>query len=166
MSRGFVKEDDQEEVPFISPRADLPDGSPNYVTAAGMQELLDERKDLNEEREGLQIETEKDRRIAQNIIDLKLKQLNERISSARVVETTEEPLETVRFGCVVTVKMDLTDKPQKFRIVGVDEADIKKGKIAFTSPLAKQLLHQEKGSTVNLKLPAGDRSIQILSIEP
>jgi hypothetical protein len=43
MSRGFVKEDDQEEIPIVPPRADLPEGVANYVTQVGMNELLTEK---------------------------------------------------------------------------------------------------------------------------
>ena len=46
MSRGFVKEEDQEEAPFIPPRAALPPGVTNYVTPQGYQELIKEREDL------------------------------------------------------------------------------------------------------------------------
>ncbi len=46
MSRGFVKEDDQEENPIVPPRADLPDGVANYVTRVGMDELLAEKQML------------------------------------------------------------------------------------------------------------------------
>ena len=51
MSRGFVKEGDQEETPIIPPRAALPKGATNYVTPTGLQLLLDERKQLEDERE-------------------------------------------------------------------------------------------------------------------
>ena len=47
MSRGFVKEDDQEEIPMVPPRADLPEGVANYVTRVGMDELLAERQILD-----------------------------------------------------------------------------------------------------------------------
>jgi transcription elongation factor GreB len=55
MSRGFVKEDDQEDVPMVPPRAHLPAGIPNYVTQAGMDELLAERLILTDEVKGLDI---------------------------------------------------------------------------------------------------------------
>lgn len=42
MSRGFVKEDDQEEAPIIPPRAALPSGQTNYVTPNGLKELKEE----------------------------------------------------------------------------------------------------------------------------
>lgn len=44
MSRGFVKEDDQEEVPIVPQRAFLPVGIPNFVTPAGMEQLLSEKR--------------------------------------------------------------------------------------------------------------------------
>ena len=50
MSRGFVKEDDQEEIPIVPPRADLPEGVANYVTQVGMNELLAEKQMLVNEK--------------------------------------------------------------------------------------------------------------------
>ena len=85
MSRGFVKEDDQEEAPFIPPRAALPDGVPNHVTPRGLQLLQDERTALMEERAGLQgSDDERRRRHAE--FDGRLALLNERIVTAHVVE--------------------------------------------------------------------------------
>ena len=49
MSRGFVKEGDQEEVPMVLPRAFLPSGTPNYVTPEGLKKLLDEMESLKKE---------------------------------------------------------------------------------------------------------------------
>jgi hypothetical protein len=51
MSRGFVNEDDQEEIPFVPPRADLPAGVTNYVTQFGMDALLYEKQMLIDERD-------------------------------------------------------------------------------------------------------------------
>ncbi|MFP3471595.1 hypothetical protein R0J90_16255, partial [Micrococcus sp. SIMBA_144] len=59
-----MKEDDQEEIPLVPPRADLPAGVANYVTQAGMEELLAEKTRLITERELLDINDDKDRRIA------------------------------------------------------------------------------------------------------
>ena len=53
MSRGFVKEDDQEEIPIVPPRADLPDGVVNYVTQVGMNELLAEKQMMVNEKNNL-----------------------------------------------------------------------------------------------------------------
>ena len=55
-------------------------------------------------------------------------------------------------------------KTQQFQIVGVDEADLKLGKIAFTSPLARLLIHHKAGDSVTLKLAHGDKIFKILAI--
>ncbi|MBZ0241645.1 MAG: GreA/GreB family elongation factor, partial [Bacteroidales bacterium] len=57
------------------------------------------------------------------------------------------------------------NKTQKFQIVGVDEANLKQGKIAFTSPLARLLMNQEAGSSVTLKLAHGERVFKIIAVE-
>jgi len=74
MSRGFVKEDDQEEIPMVPPRADLPEGVANYVTQAGMNELLAEKQMLIHEKDQLDISNENEKRIALNHINAKLQE--------------------------------------------------------------------------------------------
>ena len=50
MSRGFVKDGDQEEVPMVPQRAFLPDGVPNFVTRTGLEQLLAEKEELIREK--------------------------------------------------------------------------------------------------------------------
>lgn len=59
MSRGFVKEDDQEDIPLVPPRADLPAGVENFVTEKGLEYLLEEREQLLKEQESLDPSQEK-----------------------------------------------------------------------------------------------------------
>src|SRR5699024_2746991 len=86
MSRGFVKEEDQEEAPMVPPRAALPEGITNYVTPTGYRALQEEKKLLKEEQKNLPHENETERRRASMAIDGKLKLLNQRIRSARVLD--------------------------------------------------------------------------------
>lgn len=85
MSRGFVKEDDQEKIPIVPPRAFLPEGEINYVTQAGMDELLAERESLVLERESLNIADEYEKWVAQKFINAKIFLLDNRIDSAVVI---------------------------------------------------------------------------------
>ncbi len=164
MSRGFVKEDDQEEVPLVPPRADLPAGVTNYVTQVGMDELLAEKQMLLDERNNLDSVNEKERRIASNHIKAKLQLLDARIASAKVVNLQEQPQNEVRFGATVKLKVGAAKKIQTFQIVGVDEANISKGKIAFTSPLAKVLINKKVGDKAVLKLARGENVFEIVKI--
>ena len=164
MSRGFVKEDDQEEVPMVPQRAYLPDGVPNFVTRTGMEQLLAEKEALIREKDNLGSSNENEKRIALNFINAKLQLLNNRIAEARVVDLTEQPQNEIRFGATVTLKTEVPGKIQIFQIVGVDEANIARGKISFISPLAKTLINKKVGDTIALKRDREDIVYVIMDI--
>src|SRR4030043_479816 len=151
MSRGFVREDDQEEVPIVPQRAYLPEGVTNFVTRAGMDQLLAEKEMLIHEKDNLSSTNENEKRISLNYINAKLQLLNNRIAEARVVDLKEQPQNEIRFGALITLKTEVSGNIQIFRIVGVDEADIAKGKISFISPLAKALINKKVGDKITLK---------------
>lgn len=164
MSRGFVKEEDQEEIPIVPPRADLPEGVTNYVTQAGLDELLTEKEALINEREHLEITNENERRISTNHTNAKLQLLNNRITSAVVVDLNQLPRNEVRFGALITLKIGNQSKLQQYQIVGVDEANIAKRKISFISPIAKILMNKKVGEKAILKLEKENRVFEILEI--
>ena len=163
MSRAFVKEEDQEEAPFIPPRAALPPGATNYVTAAGRQQLLDERKELETEKAGLALEDEAEQRKALAVVNGKLQLLAERISSAQVLSQPGSPDE-VRFGARVTLNVLGKGIKQQFQIVGVDEADVNHQKIAFVSPIARAITGKKVGEVAQLKLGNEVRALEVLDI--
>lgn len=164
MSRGFVKEDDQEEIPLVPPRADLPAGTENFVTENGMKALLAEKENLLAEQEKLDASQEKEYRIAFNHINAKLQLLNERIASAKIIDSSKLPQDEVHFGATVTFK-NSEKKTQTFQIVGVDEANVSKGKISFTTPLAKALMLKKAGEKATLKLADRENIFEILKIK-
>src|SRR5690606_19766717 len=106
MSRGFVKEGDQEELPMVPPRADLPAGMVNYVTQVGYNSLLAERDQLLHERDSLSISDENEKRITVNFINAKLDVLNDRNASAKIVDLSKQPKDKVRFGADVFFTVD------------------------------------------------------------
>ena len=145
MSRGFVKEDDQEEIPIVPQRAYLPEGVTNIVTPAGMNQLFAEKQMLIDEKDNLGSDSENEKRIALNYINAKLQLLNNRIAEARIINLKEQPQNEIRFGALVALKNDASDYIQTFQIVGVDEADISRGKISFISPVARSLINKKIG---------------------
>ena len=164
MSRGFVKEDDQEDVPFVAPRAYLPQGTTNYVTPAGMEALLAERDELLNERNQWQGHNENERRVAFNHINARLTLLDERISSARVISPGDKPSDEVRFGNTVVIKDTKTSETQTLQITGVDEANPSKGKLSFISPLSRLLTNKKVGDKIKLKRNIGDVEYLIVEI--
>ena len=164
MSRGFVKEDDQEEVPIVPQRAFLPEGVTNYVTPYGMNQLLTEKQMLVDEKNNLSSTSEDEKRIALNYINAKLQLLNNRIAEAKIVNLNEQPQHEIRFGAMVTLKIEASKKIQTFQIVGVDEADISKSKVSFISPIAKLLINKKIGDKAILKQSEKDIVFEIINI--
>ncbi|RAI89403.1 GreA/GreB family elongation factor [Algoriphagus yeomjeoni] len=164
MSRGFVKEDDQEETPLVPPRAEVPNGVTNYVTQNGMNELLAEKQCLLDEKASIDASTEQEKRIASNFINAKIHLLEERIAIAKIVNLSDQPQDEIRFGATVTLKIGNSPKTQTYQIVGVDEADIAKNKISFISPIAKILIGKKVGDKAILKLAKEDRVFEVMEI--
>ena len=154
MSRGFIKEGDQEEIPRVPMRAYLPEGVPNYVTKEGLEALKEELKDLEAERVKAG-----DNYIMVNFIDASIKLLVDRINNAVEVDLTKAVKDMVSFGAWVRYNGRVV------RIVGVDEADVNKGLISFISPIAKLLIGKKAGDIIELK---GSEKIKVeeVSFEP
>jgi len=90
--------------------------------------------------------------------------LADRIATAKIIDLKEQPTDEVRFGATVTLQVG-NGKSQKFQIVGVDEADITRGKIAFVAPLARLLMEKKAGEEAVLKLKNGNRVFKIVAID-
>ena len=153
MSRGFIKEGDQEEIPMVPPRAYLPKGMPNYVTHEGLEALKEERKNLENERVAAS-----GNYIMSNFIDAKMKLLINRIDTAVEVDLTKANKETVSFGAYVKYN------GRTVRIVGVDEADFSKGLLSFISPVAKALVGKKVGDRFEIKVPKGTEMVEVQGI--
>ncbi|MFO7575726.1 MAG: GreA/GreB family elongation factor [Bacteroidales bacterium] len=164
MSRGFVKEDDQEENPIVPPRAYLPEGVANFVTPNGINQLLAEKQMLINEKNNLTNASENEKRIASNYINAKLQLLENRIAEAKIVNLNEQPQNEVRFGATITFITESSKNIQTFQIVGVDETDISKGKVSFLSPIAKVLLNKKVGDKFILKQAGKNNVFEIINI--
>lgn len=161
MSRGFVKESDQEEPIVVPPRASLPDKEINYVTPHGKEMLEREKNKLEKQRAELDTHDETQRRRELSMIDGKLKLLAERLKTAQVIQPKNQ--NEVRFGAKVKFKMN--GNIQEFQIVGVDEANVKEKKIAFVSPLAKAMSSKAQGDQFDFKHGEEIRLVEILEVK-
>lgn len=169
MSRGFTKEDDAQTPPIIPPRAALPPGTPNYVTPAGLALLRAELATLEAERAQAEAnhDNDTDRTHRLSLYNGRLALLLERIGSAKVVDPTGQPPQAVRFGATVTLRTLSGGKvgfERKFTIVGVDEADVALGKVAFVAPIARAVQGAKLRQRVSLKLGPQEEMAEITAI--
>ena len=166
MSRAFVNEDNQEEAPLIPPRAPLPAQATNYVTALGLKLLKSEKEILQKELDDLHTsEDGREKRFKMQFVKGKLGLLEERLSTARLLKVSKDETDEVRFGATVKLRFEEENREQSFQLVGVDEADVKAQKIAFTSPIAKAITGKKAGEQTTLQLGKEQRQITILEIE-
>ena len=170
MSRGFVKEDDAQTPPIIPPRAALPPGMPNYVTPHGLGLLRAELVTLEAARAQAEAnhDNDTDRTHRLSLHNGRLALLTERLGSARLVDPASQPPKEVRFGATVTLRTVGGGKvgfERKLTIVGVDEADVALGKVAFVAPIARAVQGTRLGKTVTLKLGPQEEVVEVTMIE-
>jgi transcription elongation factor GreB len=164
VSKAFTKDDTPDEPPVLRPRAPLPEGVTNYVTARGLQALHDERKRIDAERAGLDASVDPaERARAVAALAARLAELDERIASATLIDARAQPHDEVRFGAAVRVVSEGTAS-RTYQIVGVDEADVARGRIAFVAPLARALLGKRVGDAAVVRTPRGDEELEVLAI--
>ena len=102
----------------------------------------------------------------QALIESRVIAINDLIARANVIDVTKiENNGKVIFGSTVKV-LDLeSEKEISYRLVGQDEADIKKNQIFFKSPIGKAFIGKDKGSMVSVATPSGERNFEILDVE-
>jgi transcription elongation factor GreB len=160
VSRAFTKED-REEPPLVVPRAPLPDGVANYVTRRGLELLRAERAALDASRPDVE---GANGAAALAAYHARLAALDARIVSAQLLDPASLPQDEVRFSAAVTLR-DTSGQERRYRIVGVDEADAAAGRIAFTSPLARELIGKSLADSVTLRSPQGELEYEIVAID-
>lgn len=101
---------------------------------------------------------------AQGLLELKIANLRNLISKARVLDESKIDVTKVLIYSIVTVKNVKTNAVMTYTIVPESESDFKAGKISVTSPLAKALIGNSKGDTVTMQAPAGAMDFEILEV--
>lgn len=168
MSRAFTKEDDSLEAPIIPPRPALPPGSANYVTPAGLEQLRQELLELEATRTAAEAnrENDADRTRRLTLLNGQLAALNDRLASAKLVDPATQPAGEVRFGARVTLRPSTGRGPERrFSIVGVDEANVSEGKIAFVAPIARAVQGAKLGQRITLQLGPIKEEVEVISVE-
>jgi len=105
----------------------------------------------------------------QGFIEGRIKDLENKLANAHIVDVTDEHTRTladgkVIFGATVEVLELDGDQEQTFRIVGDDEADSTCGLISISSPIARSLIGKQVDEVVAVETPGGPREFEILEV--
>lgn len=182
MNKAFTREsdsDDGDDGEELAATPQLPAGTHNYITPDGYARLKAECEQL------LRVERPKvvevvhwaasngdrsengdyiygKKRLRE--IDRRIRFLTRRLDIAEIVDPLRQAgSDQVFFGATVTIA-DESGEEQTYQIVGVDETDLRRGRISWVSPLARALIKSREGDTVRFQSPAGWREIEVLAV--
>ncbi len=100
----------------------------------------------------------------QSFIEGRVSELEDKISRAEVIDVSKLSGKTVKFGAKVSLIDEDTAEKQIYQIVGQDEADVKQGRLAITSPLARALIGKSVGDSVEVNTPKGEKAYEITRV--
>lgn len=112
--------------------------------------------------ENAEYDAAKDR---QGFIEGRIKELNDKIARAQVINPAELDTDKVVFGAKVTLFDVDSGNEVCYQIVGEDEAEIKAGKISVTSPVGKALIGHRLDDEVRIKVPSGVKMYEVIDIK-
>ena len=150
-----------------------------YLTAEGYKKLKDELDQLRSvERPAISaaIAEARDKgdlsenaeydaaREAQGLLEMRIAKLEDTIANARVIDETKIDKSKVQILSKVTLLNHNTHKEMTYTIVAEHEANLREGKLAIGTPIAKALLGRKKGDCVDVDVPAGTIHFEILDI--
>jgi transcription elongation factor GreA len=101
----------------------------------------------------------------QGQIEARIRQLDDMIARAEVIDISKLKGDRVMFGATVELSDTDSDAKVTYRIVGEVEADAKKGLISITSPIARALVGKSIGDDVTVQAPGGARDYEILAVK-
>lgn len=101
---------------------------------------------------------------AQGMLEARIGQLQALLTTAQVIDTSTIRGDRIVFGAIVRL-LDLnTDEEFEYQIVGEFEADTENGRLSVKSPIARHLIGKSKHDFVDIEVPGGVRSLEILDV--
>ena len=100
----------------------------------------------------------------QGYVETKIRQVEDRLARAEVVDSSGETPDRVRFGVTVELEDLNTGENVQYRIVGEDEADVSRGLISVHSPVGRALIGKEIDDEVTVRVPSGTKAYEVRNI--
>ena len=101
---------------------------------------------------------------AQGMLEMKIAQLKDTLSNARVIDESKLNSDSVQILTTVRLKDVKTGREMKYTLVSDSEANIREGRLSINTPIAKALVGHKQGEVVEITIPAGKLNLEILEI--
>ncbi|MBO7226946.1 MAG: transcription elongation factor GreA [Bacteroidales bacterium] len=102
---------------------------------------------------------------AQGLLEARISKLQDLVANSRLLDESKLDTSKILLLSKVKIKNTKTNKEISYEIVPESEADIKKNKISVSSPIAKALLGKKVGDVVEVNVPAGIMTFEVMSVE-
>lgn len=100
----------------------------------------------------------------QGQVEAQIAEIEDKVTRAQIIDPKSLSGDKIVFGATVTL-LDEADKPVKYQIVGQTEADADKGRISYSSPLARAMIGKQVGEEIEVTVPSGDKFYLVEKIE-
>ncbi len=101
----------------------------------------------------------------QGWIEGQIADIEDKMARAQVIDVSKLSGNQVKFGATVSLVDEDTEEEARYQIVGEHEADVKRGKVSITSPIARAIIGKEMGDVVEVNTPGGVKAYEILKVE-
>ncbi|MGZ3726728.1 MAG: transcription elongation factor GreA [Pseudobdellovibrio sp.] len=101
----------------------------------------------------------------QGMIEGRIGEIQGKLAGVEAVDPATIKSDRIVFGATVVIQDTESDEKHTYQIVGVDEADVKKGMISIISPLARAMIGKKTGDAVTVQSPKGDKEYEVLSFK-
>ncbi len=101
----------------------------------------------------------------QSHIEGRIADIQTKLALAEVIDPKQIKSDRIVFGATVELSDIETDDKVVYQIVGVDESDVKSGKVSILSPIARAMIGKTKGDSVVVQSPKGDKEFEVLDFK-
>jgi transcription elongation factor GreA len=131
------------------------------VDRPAISQQIAEARDKGDLSENAEYDAAKE---AQGLLEMRIAKLEDIIANARIIDESKIDTSQVQILNRVKIKNKANNKMVEYTLVSESESDIKNGKISVGTPIAKGLLGKKVGDVVDIKVPSGLMSFEILEI--
>ena len=131
------------------------------VERPGISKQIAEARDKGDLSENAEYHAAKE---AQGMLEMKISKLRDSLANSRLVDKNRIDTSNVQIMNKVKIKNKANNQVMEYILVSETEANLKEGKISITSPIAKGLLGKKAGDIVDVKVPSGTISFEIIHI--
>ena len=136
----------------------------NYLESVNRPEIsrqIAEARDKGDLSENAEYDAAKE---AQGLLEMKISQLKDKVANARIIDDSKLNTHTVQILNRVKIRNTKNNMTMEYTIVTESEANLKEGKIASSTPIAQGLLGKKIGDIVEIKVPSGIMTFEIVNI--